>query len=239
MNKPSEEGLIIEGNNHCEEWEWEDLCDAITDAMDRCVDFIPDENHNRIFYPYHWYVEVRNFGWRNQNGYTKFYAEDGKTLLNEILPNTMCTFWLYKDGEYNLRLRNAHHDSPTGNENYCIAPCFDNDYLLFVLNGDGSFAIRKSEYFNDWALDSLLNEEHGISVEEAETEEDYRKILAELLSGEEYDVDFVEFETGNMVKLSFPFLPHQNYELKDAKKICKQIFNDEAVVFEPIKEEEK
>ena len=27
--------LLLEGNNNCEDWEWEDLCDQLTEAMDK------------------------------------------------------------------------------------------------------------------------------------------------------------------------------------------------------------
>jgi len=92
-------------------YEWEYLTDELTRLMKEIRD-------NRSSY---WYVEVENFGWNNRYGSTTFEAKTGEELLRKILPNTNCTFHIYRiDGT--LALRNSHHDSPTGNEWYTITP---------------------------------------------------------------------------------------------------------------------
>lgn len=89
--------------------EWEDLTDALGERLEAIN---PDG---------HWYVEVHNFGWRNQHGYKEFTADDGRTFLQEILPNTDCRFRIYfHDKE--IHIQNFHHDSPTGNEWYTVLP---------------------------------------------------------------------------------------------------------------------
>jgi hypothetical protein len=73
-----------------------------------------------------WRVEVDNFGWRNLNGWKKIQTDSAKKLLQEVLPDTDCTFHIFvvDDAEAPagkmLTLRNWHHDSPMGNEWYEI-----------------------------------------------------------------------------------------------------------------------
>lgn len=68
-----------------------------------------------------WTANVINFGWRNSNGSTDtFKAETGNELLAKILPETECTFHIYKR-DYGFEIWNAHHDSPIlGNEKYFV-----------------------------------------------------------------------------------------------------------------------
>ena len=68
-----------------------------------------------------WEAKVTGFGWQNLSGDKEFKAEDGKTLLHELLPNADCTFNIYDEGDH-LSMENAHHDSPTGSEWYRIYP---------------------------------------------------------------------------------------------------------------------
>ncbi len=92
---------------------WEDLTEILTEWMD---DQETDE----------WRAEVENFDWQNLDGYKEFRATTGERLLQEILPNTECTYHIWKiEDEKALRLRNWHHDSPTGNEYYTIRPVKD------------------------------------------------------------------------------------------------------------------
>lgn len=94
----ADEALIIEGDNCCDYWEWEDLCDGISEEMEMCLDFIPDrDSHGHRYYlGGYWYVEAKNFGWRNLDGHKTFFTDDGEALLQEILPSTDCAFWLFK-----------------------------------------------------------------------------------------------------------------------------------------------
>lgn len=96
-------------------WEWECLTDDLTDKL-KAIN--PDG---------HWHAEVENFGWRRLSGYSDFRAEDGKTFLQEILPNTDCTFRIFLDAGNTFKIQNFHHDSPTGNEWYTIRPADDEE----------------------------------------------------------------------------------------------------------------
>ena len=100
----------IEGSNSCEEWEWEDLCDAITNFM-----------YELSKEPSEWHATVENFGWRNLNGEKDFIAENGAKLLSGVLPNTECSFTITLEEDHIL-INNAHHDKPTGGELYKIYP---------------------------------------------------------------------------------------------------------------------
>jgi len=90
--------------------EWSDLCDELTEIM---TEMSPN---------WRWDAEVNNFGWRHLNGHKNdIRAETGAELLRAILPDTDCTFKIYKrDGE--IAVNNAHHDSPTWAEWYYVRP---------------------------------------------------------------------------------------------------------------------
>ena len=69
-------------------------------------------------------AEVKNFGWQSKDGCMKaFRAKDAEDFLHKILPDTDCTFKIFKktytDGD-TLEIQNFHHDSPTGRERYTI-----------------------------------------------------------------------------------------------------------------------
>ncbi len=100
----------------CEDWfifesEWDSVCECLTELMTKI-------NPNS----YRWRADVSNFGWRKQDGYKSFKAEDGKKLFQEVLPNTECTFevW-YEEGDEEFAITNRHHDSPCGGERYVIS----------------------------------------------------------------------------------------------------------------------
>ncbi len=67
-----------------------------------------------------WSADVVNFGWRKMNGHATFYADDAQTFLNNLLPKTDCTFKVYIEQNGILRIQNANHDSPTGDEWYTV-----------------------------------------------------------------------------------------------------------------------
>ena len=92
---------------------WEDLTEILTEWMG------DDE---------YWHCEVENYGWDNRCGWRDFRATDGATLLREMLPDTECTFKIWKDDEKRqLRVQNFHHDSPVGNEWYTLTPKDEED----------------------------------------------------------------------------------------------------------------
>ena len=94
-------------------WEWESLEECLTEILkDRSLLGLV-------------HIEVNNFGWRSLDGQQFADIENGKALLNAMLPNTQCTFHIheYQDGEVKgLAVQNFHHDSCTGNEWYYILP---------------------------------------------------------------------------------------------------------------------
>ena len=94
--------------------EWEELLDILWDDVLEVI------NPGRW-----WKGEVRNFGWQKLNGHCPpFKADDAATFLRKILPDCDCTFNIYLDEDKReIRLRNWHHDSPCGDENYTIVPC--------------------------------------------------------------------------------------------------------------------
>lgn len=68
-----------------------------------------------------WYATVENFGWRKLNGQKHFIAKDGQSFLRELLPQTQCTFKVFKgEGEWLFEIQNWHHDSPAGDEWYRV-----------------------------------------------------------------------------------------------------------------------
>lgn len=73
-----------------------------------------------------WYVSVTNLGWRKRNGVTTITADDGETLLREVLPKTECSFKIYREAD-TLIIRNSHHDSPCGGETYRITKLSEDD----------------------------------------------------------------------------------------------------------------
>jgi len=76
----------------------------------------------------YWKVEVKNFGWRKTSGVAYFKVNDFSQLIYSILPNTECTFNVFRDGG-NIKVQNFHHDSNTGKEWYTCRPCAESTYL--------------------------------------------------------------------------------------------------------------
>lgn len=101
--------LVVKGSNcNSEEWEWDDLMMYVTKLMGKTTN---------------WYAESKNFGWRGLDGHAVLLnMASAHRLITAILPNTDCTFEVYKYGKKGMAIRNWHHDSPTGNEWYYIVP---------------------------------------------------------------------------------------------------------------------
>lgn len=91
-------------------WAWDDLCGMLTELM---VRINPEEKG--------WHAEVTNAGWMCRSGYKDFEAEDGKKLLQEVLPKTDVRLEIWDRGTV-IDIRCWHHDSPTGKELYHIEP---------------------------------------------------------------------------------------------------------------------
>ena len=93
------------------EFEWECMCDELTEVM------------RKINKGGKWYCTVENFGWRGLNGHKTFTATKGSGLLSAILPNTDCRFRIFVEGKgfgRYLKVQNYHHDSCTGREWYTV-----------------------------------------------------------------------------------------------------------------------
>ena len=95
------------------ESEWDFMTEGLSEIMEKLT--------SRFAYKDRWVAEVSNFGWRGLDGHKYFKAENGSEFLRQVLPDTQCTFRIFKSrGE--LRLQNFHHDSPMGKEWYSIRP---------------------------------------------------------------------------------------------------------------------
>jgi len=106
------ERKVFEACDDLYTWEWEYLCEALTELMKKI-------SYRNYYDHYYWYAEVVNFGWRSQSGQKYFKAETGEELLREILPKTNCTFRIYRESN-RLSIQNFHHDSPVGKEWYHV-----------------------------------------------------------------------------------------------------------------------
>ncbi len=97
------------------EWEWNDEVENLTEILKKI---------SRYGY---FHIEVKNFGWRNQDGSTVIKAKDGQDFINKVLPDTDNTFKIFKEGN-TLKIQNWHHDSPTGNEWYIIRKALKKEF---------------------------------------------------------------------------------------------------------------
>jgi len=96
-------------------WEWEDFISLLSETVQR-------KNPGG-----YWKAAVKNFGWRNLNGFKYCFADSGEKLIREILPECDCTFRIFNHGK-GLAIQNFHHDSPTGNEWYYLVPIAQSTY---------------------------------------------------------------------------------------------------------------
>ena len=92
---------------------WDDVCDNLTSDL------------KKISPTLCFRVEVTGFGWQKRSGYKYVKVNNARELLSKILPDTDCTWHMFKvkHGK-KLALANAHHDAPMlGQEWYVIKPC--------------------------------------------------------------------------------------------------------------------
>jgi hypothetical protein len=102
--------LLTSGSNSCESWEWEDLNEEVS--------------IKGSFFK----ATVKNFGWQSLSGLTYVKANSFTQLLSSVLPNTECSFKIFKDGK-KIVIDNSHHDKPCGGEIYTLVPCAKSTYL--------------------------------------------------------------------------------------------------------------
>jgi|GEM_PF-1897476 len=99
------------------DWEWQCLAENLKYTLQEL------ENEEK---PGLWYVERRNFGWRNLGGHAQLALDgknDGQQFLSKILPETDCSFKIYEyehGDQKGIKVHNFHHDSPTGEWYYAI-----------------------------------------------------------------------------------------------------------------------
>ena len=112
--------MMIEFDNCCDELDWEDLLEDLTEGMKQV------EGYNC-----YWHIEGSNIGWQNRSGYKNFEAETGRELLHEILPNTACNGKIaIEESSNEIDITLYHHDSPTG-EFYTLRVATDKEIDQF------------------------------------------------------------------------------------------------------------
>lgn len=68
----------------------------------------------------YWRCTAKGLGWRNSNGSKTFRAENGQSLLFNILPRTDNHYRVYNE-RHGFVIINSHHDSQ--HEEYWVRPC--------------------------------------------------------------------------------------------------------------------
>jgi hypothetical protein len=102
------------------EWEWENTEEEITELLEEI-------NPNGF-----WYCTVKNFGWRKTSGEAYLQFTNGRDFVIKVLPKTNCSFNIFRE-ENKLKIQNYHHDSPTGDEWYELAPITEEKYNHFKI----------------------------------------------------------------------------------------------------------
>lgn len=74
-----------------------------------------------------WKITGSDMGWRKLSGEKYVMAETGSEMLEAILPNADCTWWLYKGKRRGFTMKVSHHDAPMG-EHYIITPIAESTY---------------------------------------------------------------------------------------------------------------
>jgi hypothetical protein len=136
------------------EWAWEDVYNDLGDLMTEVRKATGKEGSR-------WLVSGENLGWLHRSGYKFIATEDAKQLLQEILPDTECTFKIYSRGDH-IYMWNAHHDAPTG-ESYYIYP------VPYEQKAVWKVPVLEWEAVESW-LEGVSNSEDFDKVEKAFTE---------------------------------------------------------------------
>lgn len=96
-------------------WAWDDFEENLTELI------------NKISPEGYWSASVQGFGWKGLDGEKTFFADNASDFIHAILPQTDCTFYIYKT-RHGLSINNFHHDSPTGKEWYYLEPMTYKEY---------------------------------------------------------------------------------------------------------------
>jgi hypothetical protein len=97
------------------EFEWEYLLEELNELI------------KEINTDGYWYCSVENFGWRKQSGHAYLKFNTAREMLSKVLPKTDCSFNIFRE-KNNIKIQNYHHDSPTGNEWYELAPISQDEF---------------------------------------------------------------------------------------------------------------
>jgi len=103
--------------------EWESFLECLQDILEKKNPDLKQENP--IGY---WKAEMKNFGWRSQDGGKVFEAHDAEAFLSQILPKCDCHFKIYNYGNRGIAIQNFHHDSNCGREYYYITAIKSSTY---------------------------------------------------------------------------------------------------------------
>lgn len=223
--------LVLETTSYAEDWVWEDFLRALTTQMKNCVDFVPDENDNKIHYYGSWHIKPSSGRMPERH----IQAYDGSELMSDILPSVSYAddIKVYKDGEYNLKF-----DMYNG---FYIAPLFETEVLNIILFGNGD--VRLMTNWNEYAIDRYLADgENGLDLDNIEDKPE--EVLVALLADEGpawdgWDVSVKEVEGETILNLStYPFLPGSKYRYPySVKKACQVLIRNEEVYLKPVEEE--
>ena len=96
--------IKLEMSNCCEDFEWEDSLQDLED------NFLKEINPDLVFY-----IEGRNMGWQNREGWLCKSFENGLEFCRGVFPECEwnATFTLENK---RLFIRLSHHDSPMGEQ---------------------------------------------------------------------------------------------------------------------------
>lgn len=101
--------------------------DFLSFEWDESIEYLTELISKKCHTGY-WKATVNNFGWRSLDGHKFFMAEKGDKFLSQLLPNTDCSFNIFRYGR-GFAIQNYHHDSTTGSEMYYVLPCAYETYI--------------------------------------------------------------------------------------------------------------
>jgi len=98
-----------------------DFLDGVFETLLEDLTELMQKVSARNSYKNRWFAEVSNFGWRSLDGSKTFRAENGSEFLHKILPDTDCSYKIFRERNV-IKIQNYYHDSPMGKEWYTIRP---------------------------------------------------------------------------------------------------------------------